>query len=158
MWKTGHSLIKEKMRESGARIAGEMSGHMFFADDYYGYDDALYSALRLVDVVARSGGPLSELLTDVPRLASTPEIRVDCDDARKFELVAKAVDHFKQHYEVVDVDGARIKMEGGWALIRSSNTQPILVLRFEAVDQARLEEIRAEIAAWLAEQGLKLDA
>jgi phosphomannomutase/phosphoglucomutase len=156
MWKTGHSLIKEKMRESGARIAGEMSGHMFFADDYYGYDDALYSALRLVDIVSRSGGSLSGLLTDIPTLASTPEIRVDCDDERKFELVGKAVHHFQQRYEVNDVDGARIKMEGGWALIRSSNTQPILVLRFEAQDEERLGAIRDEIAEWLDGQGLSL--
>ena len=156
MWKTGHSLIKEKMRESGARIAGEMSGHMFFADDYYGYDDALYSALRLVDIVSRSGGPLSGLLADIPTLASTPEIRVDCEDDRKFELVGKAVDHFQQRYEVNDVDGARIKMDGGWALIRASNTQPILVLRFEAQDQERLDAIRDEIAQWLDGQGLSL--
>ena len=156
MWKTGHSLIKEKMRESGARIAGEMSGHMFFADDYYGYDDALYAACRLVDIVARSGGALSSLLEGIPRLASTPEIRVDWEDDKKFEIVARAVEHFKRDYEVIDVDGARVKMEGGWALIRASNTQPILVLRFEAESEERLGEIRAEIAGWLREQGLEL--
>lgn len=156
MWKTGHSLIKKKMKETGAKIAGEMSGHMFFADDYYGYDDALYSACRLVDVVARSGGPLSLLLTDVPRLASTPEIRVDCADDKKFEIVRKAVEHFKRNYEVIDVDGARIKMADGWALIRASNTQPILVLRFEATSQQRLEEIRTEVGGWLEEQGLRI--
>jgi phosphomannomutase/phosphoglucomutase len=157
MWKTGHSLIKKKMKESGARIAGEMSGHMFFADDYYGYDDAPYAALRLVDVVARSGGALSGLLEGIPQLASTPEIRVDCEDETKFDLVAKAVDHFKRRYEVIDVDGARIKMPGGWALIRASNTQPILVLRFEAEDEGTLAAISAEISSWLDEQGLKLE-
>jgi phosphomannomutase/phosphoglucomutase len=156
MWKTGHSLIKEKMRESGARIAGEMSGHMFFGDDYYGYDDALYSAARLVDIVSRSGGPLSSLLKGIPRLASTPEIRIDCDDERKFALVARAVAHFRERYEVVDVDGARVRMPGGWALIRASNTQPILVMRFEAADAERLQAIRQEVEAWLRQQGLSL--
>jgi phosphomannomutase/phosphoglucomutase len=154
MWKTGHSLIKEKMRETGARIAGEMSGHMFFGDEYYGYDDALYSACRLVDIVARSDGPLSSLLADVPRLASTPEIRVECGDDFKFDLVAAAVEHFKQHYDVIDVDGARIRFADGWALIRASNTQPIVVLRFEAASEERLEAIRDEVYGWLRVQGL----
>lgn len=154
MWKTGHSLIKEKMRETGARIAGEMSGHMFFGDDYYGYDDALYSAARLVDIVARSGDALSSLLEGVPRFASTPELRVDCEDDRKFEVVARAVEHFKQHYDVIDVDGARIKMAGGWALIRASNTQPIIVLRAEAENEERLADIRDEVDGWLREQGV----
>lgn len=156
MWKTGHSLIKEKMRESGAKIAGEMSGHMFFADDYYGYDDALYSACRLVDVVARSGGPLSRLLADVPRRASTPEIRVECGDDVKFELVAKAIEHFARQYEVVDVDGARVRFADGWALIRASNTQPIVVLRFEAASEQRLDEIRDEVYSWLRGQELSV--
>ena len=155
MWKTGHSLIKEKMRESGARIAGEMSGHMFFGDDYHGYDDALYAACRLAEVVSRSAGPLSGLLEGIPQLASTPEIRVECGDERKFEIVAAAVDHFKQLYEVNDVDGARINLPGGWALIRASNTQPIIVLRFEATDLSRLEEIRGEVGGWLQEQGVR---
>jgi phosphomannomutase/phosphoglucomutase len=154
MWKTGHSLIKEKMRETGARIAGEMSGHMFFADDYYGYDDALYSACRLVDIVSRSGAPLSGCLEGVPQLASTPEIRVECGDDVKFGIVAEAVEHFKRHYEVNDVDGARIRFEDGWALIRASNTQPILVLRFEASDGVRLEAIRDEVSDWLRARGL----
>ncbi|MEE9132870.1 MAG: phosphomannomutase/phosphoglucomutase [Gemmatimonadota bacterium] len=156
MWKTGHSLIKEKMKETGARIAGEMSGHMFFGDDFYGYDDALYSACRLVDIVARSGGPLSASLEGIPQLASTPEIRVDCPDDVKFEIVAKAVDHFKRRYEVMDVDGARVRMQDGWALIRASNTQPILVLRVEAATEERLEEIRDELYGWLREQGLEV--
>jgi phosphomannomutase/phosphoglucomutase len=156
MWKTGHSLIKEKMRESGARIAGEMSGHMFFGDDYYGYDDALYSAARLVDIVSRSGGPLSRLLEGVPRLASTPELRIECDEDLKFAIVARAVAYFRERYEVIDVDGARVRMPGGWALIRASNTQPILVLRFEAVDAERLRAIRSEVDAWLRQQGLSL--
>ncbi len=156
MWKTGHSLIKEKMRESGARVAGEMSGHMFFGDDYYGYDDGLYSACRLVDVVARSGGPLSKLLEGVPRLAATPEIRVECSDAKKFEIVAAAVEHFKRHHPVNDIDGARVKFEDGWALIRASNTQPIVVLRFEATSEPRLAAIRDEVYNWLRVQGLEI--
>ncbi len=154
MWKTGHSLIKEKMRETGARIAGEMSGHMFFGDDYYGYDDALYSAARLVEIVARSGDGLSSLLEGVPRFASTPEIRVDCPDDRKFDVVAEAVRHFKRRYDVIDVDGARIRMVGGWALIRASNTQPIIVLRAEAESEERLSAIRDEVDSWLREQGV----
>ncbi len=154
MWKTGHSLIKEKMRETGARIAGEMSGHMFFGDDYYGYDDGLYAACRLLDIVARSEGPLSQLLTDVPAMAATPEIRVDCADERKFEIVGRAIDHFSKHYEVTEVDGARIMLEGGWALVRASNTQPVIVLRFEAGDQERLEAIERVVGGWLREQGL----
>ena len=133
-----------------------MSGHMFFGDEYHGYDDALYSACRLVDIVARSDGPLSGRLEGIPRLASTPEIRVDCSDETKFEIVARAVDHFKKHYDVIDVDGARIRMDGGWALIRASNTQPILVLRVEARTEERLEEIRGELYGWLEQQGLAL--
>jgi phosphomannomutase/phosphoglucomutase len=154
MWKTGHSLIKEKMKETGARMAGEMSGHMFFGDDYHGYDDALYSACRLVDIVASSDGPLSGRLEGIPRLASTPEIRVECSDEAKFEIVARAVDHFKKRYDVIDVDGARVRMGDGWALIRASNTQPILVLRAEASTEERLEEIRGELYGWLEGQGL----
>ncbi|UCC47636.1 MAG: phosphomannomutase/phosphoglucomutase [Gemmatimonadota bacterium] len=154
MWKTGHSLIKEKMRETGARIAGEMSGHMFFGDDYYGFDDALYAACRLVDIISREGRPLSRLLEGVARPASTPEIRVDCEDEKKFEVVARAVEYFKQQYDVIDVDGARIRMQDGWALIRASNTQPILVLRFEAASEEQLEAIRAEVNGWLRGQGL----
>jgi phosphomannomutase/phosphoglucomutase len=156
MWKTGHSLIKEKMRESGARIAGEMSGHMFFGDDFFGYDDAIYSACRLIDIIARSEGPLSGLLEGVPQLASTPEIRVDCGDDEKFDLVARAVEHFKRTHEVIDVDGARVRFDDGWALVRASNTQPIVVLRFEARDEERLDAIRGEVEGWLREQGLRL--
>lgn len=156
MWKTGHSLIKEKMRETGARLAGEMSGHMFFGDRYYGYDDALYAACRIVDVVARSSGPLSSQLADLPPLASTPEIRVECDDERKFEVVRRSVEHFRSEHEVIDVDGARVKFGDGWALIRASNTQPAIVLRFEAVSDDRLQAIRAEVETWLREQGVKV--
>ena len=154
MWKTGHSLIKEKMRESGARIAGEMSGHMFFADDYYGYDDALYSACRLVDIVAKAGVPLSTLLHGIPTFASTPELRIECGDDFKFEVVKHAVAHFRETHDIIDVDGARIKFDGGWGLIRASNTQPALVARFEADTQDRLDAIQNEVFAWLRNQGV----
>jgi phosphomannomutase/phosphoglucomutase len=154
MWKTGHSLIKEKMKELRAPVAGEMSGHMFFTEGFYGHDDALYGAARLLRIVADSGKGVDELLADIPRYVSTPEIRIDCPDERKFAVVEAAVKHFKASHEVVEVDGARVLYGDGWGLIRASNTQPILVARFEALTQARLDEIRADIAGWLATQGI----
>ena len=154
MWKTGHSLIKEKMKEMHAPLAGEMSGHMFFADGYYGYDDALYGAARLLKIVADAGRPVQELLADVPEFVSTPEIRVDCGDDVKFALVEKAVAHFRSRHDVIDVDGVRVLFGDGWGLIRASNTQPILVTRFEARSEARLAEIRAEMEGWLRAQGV----
>jgi phosphomannomutase / phosphoglucomutase len=146
MWKTGHSLIKKKMRETGALLAGEMSGHVFFADRYFGYDDALYAACRLLEIVSRGRTPLSALLADLPRTETTPEIRIDCPDDRKFDVVRDVRDQFKKTHEVNDVDGARVKFDGGWGLVRASNTQPALVLRFEASTAARLAEIKAEMA------------
>jgi phosphomannomutase/phosphoglucomutase len=154
MWKTGHSLIKEKMKELQAPLAGEMSGHMFFADGYYGYDDALYGAARLLKIVADGGRPVHELLADVPEFVSTPEIRVDCGDDVKFALVEKAVAYFRSRHDVIDVDGVRVLFGDGWGLIRASNTQPILVTRFEARSEARLAEIRAEMEGWLRGQGV----
>jgi phosphomannomutase/phosphoglucomutase len=154
MWKTGHSLIKDKMKELQAPIAGEMSGHMFFSESFYGHDDALYGAARLLRIVADSGRTVRELLADVPEFVSTPEIRVECGDDRKFDLVRRAVAHFTARHEVNDVDGVRVLYGDGWGLIRASNTQPILVTRFEARTAARLAEIRAEMEGWLAEQGL----
>jgi phosphomannomutase/phosphoglucomutase len=156
MWKTGHSLIKEKMKEMQAPLAGEMSGHMFFADGYYGYDDALYGAARLLRIVADAGKPVHELLADVPEFVSTPEIRVDCGDDVKFALVEKAVEHFRSRHDVIDVDGVRVLFGDGWGLIRASNTQPILVTRFEALSEARLAEIRAEMEGWLRGQGVSV--
>ncbi len=156
MWKTGHSLIKNKMKETGARIASEMSGHMFFSDDYYGFDDALYAACRLVDVVARSGGPLSLSLQGIPRFESTPEIRIDCPDDRKFDVVARAIQHFSGRYDVLDVDGARLQLPDSWALIRASNTQPVIVLRFEASSEEQLSALQEEIRIWLEGEGLSL--
>ncbi len=154
MWKTGHSLIKEKMKELRAPLAGEMSGHMFFGEGFYGHDDALYGAARLLRIVADSGRSVRELLSDVPEFVSTPEIRVDCADDRKFQLVGRAVDHFRSAHDVSDVDGVRVLFGDGWGLIRASNTQPILVLRFEARSSVRLEEIRAELEGWLRGQGV----
>ena len=143
MWKAGHSLLKAKMKETGALLAGEMTGHMFFKERYFGYDDAIYASLRLVEILANSGQPLSALLTDLPRSVSTPELRVDCPDDKKFIIAERATKYFRQHFDVVDVDGARVRFPEGWGLIRASNTQPALVLRFEASSDAKLAEYRA---------------
>jgi len=145
MWKTGHSLIKAKMKEERAELAGEMSGHMFFADRYYGFDDALYAACRLIEIVARSGCPLSAQLADVPKMVSTPEIRVDCPDEAKFDVVARVSEHFRKLYPILDVDGVRVLFPRGWGLVRASNTQPVLVLRFEAATRELLQQYRREV-------------
>lgn len=143
MWKTGHSLIKVKLKEEHAMLAGEMSGHIFFADKYFGYDDAIYASLRLLDIIKRAGTPYSTkaLLKGAPVMASTPEIRFDCPDEIKFEIVEKAKDIFKE-FPAVTIDGIRMKFDDGWALIRASNTQPALVLRFEAKDEKSLARIK----------------
>ena len=154
MWKTGHSLIKEKMKELHAPLAGEMSGHMFFTEGFYGHDDALYGAARLLRIVADAGRGVDELLADIPRYVSTPEIRVDCPDDRKFTVVAAASKHFAALHDVIAIDGVRILYGDGWGLVRASNTQPILVVRFEAQTQSRLDEIRREVAEWLATEGV----
>ena len=151
MWKAGHSLLKAKMKETKAKLAGEMSGHMFFADRYFGYDDAIYASVRLAELLARSSRPLSRLLEDVPRMVSTPEIRVDCPDDKKFVIAQKATEFFRTHYPIIDVDGVRVQFPEGWGLIRASNTQPALVLRFEAVTKAKLDEYRAIIEQKLQE-------
>ncbi|MGB9604936.1 MAG: phosphomannomutase/phosphoglucomutase [Bryobacteraceae bacterium] len=151
MWRTGHSLIKAKMKETGAALAGEMSGHMFFADRYYGYDDAIYAALRLMEIVALSGRPLSAQLEGVPRMVSTPEIRVDCPDEIKFQVIARVAERFRERYQVIDIDGVRVLFPHGWGLARASNTQPVLVLRFEATDEGNLARYRQEIEQAVAE-------
>lgn len=146
MWKTGHSLLKDKMKESGALLAGEMSGHMFFADRYYGYDDAIYAALRLVEILASETKSLSQIREMLPVYVSTPEIRVDCkDDQEKFSITNQAVDYFSRANKTITIDGVRILFGDGWGLIRASNTQPILVLRFEARNQERLSEIQTMV-------------
>jgi phosphomannomutase/phosphoglucomutase len=141
MWKTGHSLLKAKMKETGAPLAGEMSGHIFFKDGYYGFDDGIYVSMRLVQFLAGQSKTLSRLVDELPAFESTPEIRVDCPDDRKFDVVDRLVRSFKQDYQVIDVDGARVLFGDGWGLVRASNTQPLLVMRFEAKTQARLREI-----------------
>jgi phosphomannomutase/phosphoglucomutase len=145
MYKTGHSLIKAKMKELHAELAGEMSGHMFFGDRYRGYDDALYAACRLIEIVAKSGQPLSAQLAGVPKMVSTPEIRVDCPDDLKFELVARVAEHFKKVYPTIDIDGVRVIFPEGWGLLRASNTQPVLVMRFEAASDDLLKRYQSEV-------------
>ena len=154
MWKTGHSLIKAKMRELRAPLAGEMSGHMFFGGDYLGFDDALFAAARLLEIVSRGPYGLASLLADLPRTIATPEIRVNVSEDRKFAIVEQAVAHFSTKYPVNTIDGVRITFPGGWGLLRASNTQPILVLRFEASDPQSLDAARSEVVGWLAGQGV----
>jgi phosphomannomutase/phosphoglucomutase len=153
MWKTGHSLIKSKLKEEHAALAGEMSGHMFFADRYYGFDDAIYASFRLLEIVSRERRGLAEILADLPKSYFTPEIRLDCPDERKFEIVRKAAEYFRSRYDVIDIDGARVNFPGGWGLVRASNTQPALVMRFEARDEKTLAEIRALFENKLKELG-----
>ena len=165
MWKTGHSLIKAKMKEEGAVLAGEMSGHMFFADRYFGYDDAVYASCRLVEILAKAQQPLSALVSDLPRLIVTPEIRVDLPDTVKFEVVEQIRKRFTEYLKttqslgprklvlkkLITMDGVRAIFDEGWGLIRASNTQPALVLRFEATSSAQLDVIRALIEHELAD-------
>jgi len=154
MWRTGHSPIKAKMKETGALLAGEMSGHIFYADRYYGFDDAMYAGARLMQIVAASLKPLSEQFKNLPHCEVTPEIRIACPDHAKFGVVEKAKIHFKQQgYEIIDVDGMRIEFGDGWGLLRASNTQAALTLRFEAIDHTRLTEIQQLIETWLQQQG-----
>jgi phosphomannomutase/phosphoglucomutase len=154
MWKAGHSLIKGKMKEEGALLAGEMSGHLFFAERYFGFDDAIYAGARLLEILTNEDKDLEELLDDVPTLVNTPEIRIDCPDDLKFQVVADLASEFKEEFQVIDVDGARVVFNGGWGLIRASNTQPVLVLRFEAEDQKTLQEIQQIFMNKLAKRGL----
>jgi len=141
MYKTGHSLIKAKMRAEHSPLAGEMSGHIFFADRYYGFDDAIYASLRLLEILS-DGVTLSTLAYKVPKYYSTPEIRVETSDEKKFQIVEDLKSYFKKSYKVIDIDGVRVVFPDGWGLVRPSNTQPALVLRFEAKTEDRLEEIK----------------
>jgi phosphomannomutase/phosphoglucomutase len=147
MWKAGHSLIKAKMKETGAALAGEMSGHIFFADRFFGFDDAIYSGARLLEILSKTDKPLSEFLADLPPAFNTPEIRIDCPEERKFDIVSQLTEEFSKTNEVIDIDGARILFENGWGLVRASNTQAILVLRFEAESQEALEQIQSIVEA-----------
>lgn len=145
MWKTGHALIKAKMKETGALLAGEMSGHIYFADRFFGFDDAIYAGARLLEILSNTEQSLSELLNDLPPIFNTPEIRVACPDENKFEIVRLLTDEFKKSNKVVDIDGARILFENGWGLVRASNTQPVLTMRFEAADKTSLEQIQEAV-------------
>jgi phosphomannomutase/phosphoglucomutase len=156
MWKTGHSLIKDKMKEVHAPLAGEMSGHMFFGEGFYGHDDALYGAARLLRILADAGRGIDELLADVPKFVSTPELRIDVPEELKFGLVERAVRHFRSTHDVIDVDGVRVLFGDGWGLIRASNTQPVIVARYEARTPERLQAIRSEMEGWLREQGVEI--
>jgi phosphomannomutase/phosphoglucomutase len=142
MAKAGHSIIKARMKEEGALLAGEMSGHLFFADRWPGFDDAIYASARLLELLSRTDVPLSALSADVPRTHASPEVRVECPEEHKFEVVRRAQEWFSARYPTVTVDGARVTFpDGGWGLVRASNTQPLLVLRFEAASAGRLAEI-----------------
>jgi phosphomannomutase / phosphoglucomutase len=154
MWKTGHSLIKEKMKETGAPIAGELSGHICFGEDYYGFDDALYGACALLQLVSGDERPLSARVAEFPQYVSTPEIRIDVTEETKFDIIARAVESFRSRYDVIDVDGVRVLFSDGWGLLRASNTQPVLVMRCEARTAERLAEIRGIMEGWLHEQGV----
>ena len=159
MWKTGHSLVKQKMVELNCKFGGEMSGHIFFADDYYGYDDAIYVAARLLQTLSRSKKTLSELRSELPKYFSTPEIRLEANsDEEKFMISKKAVDYFTANFDCSTVDGVRINFDDGWGLVRASNTQPVIVCRFEATSEERMQQIKKLITDKLNEMGeLKFD-
>jgi phosphomannomutase/phosphoglucomutase len=156
MWKTGHSLIEQKMQETSAPVGGEMSGHMFFSEGFYGFDDALYGAARLLHIIASSGMTVRQLLADVPRFVSTPEIRVDCPDDKKFGIVSDAQEYFGAKYDVITIDGVRVLFGDGWGLIRASNTQPVVVMRFEARTREQLDRVQSEMQGWLRAKGVKV--
>lgn len=149
MWKAGHSLIKAKMKEEKAVLGGEMSGHFFFADRYFGYDDAIYAAVRLLEILSKTGEKIGTLLSDIPLTYFTPEIRIDCADNEKAAVVEKVKEHYRGNPGLIDIDGVRISFPNGWALVRSSNTQPVIVLRFEATSKKSLQKIREEVQALL---------
>lgn len=156
MWKTGHSLIKSKMKETRAALAGEMSGHIFFADRYFGFDDAIYAAMRVLEIACKHDGPVSSLLKDLPPSISTPEIRVDCQEEKKFALVEATKKKLASGHKITDIDGVRADFGDGWGLVRASNTQPVLVLRFEAVSDSRLNEIRQVVEGALHESARQI--
>ena len=160
MWKTGHSLIKQRMAELNCKLGGEMSGHIFFADDFFGFDDAIYVSARIVQTLSRSDRTLSELKSELPTYYSTPEIRLEAEsDEEKFRIAKEAVTYFTENYDCITVDGVRIKFGDGWGLVRSSNTQPVIVCRFEANTPKRKEEIQSIVMGKLNEIGkLKLDS
>lgn len=151
MWKTGHSLIKAKMETISSPLAGEMSGHMFFAYEYFGYDDAIYAAMKLLKILSAENKPFSEIHNEIPQYFSTPEIRIDCPDERKFIVVKELTDYFTEKYKTITIDGVRIEFDDGWGLIRASNTQPVIVLRFEAINENSLNDIKSIVYSKLKE-------
>jgi len=151
MWKTGHSIIKKKMKQEKAAFGGELSGHLFFKDRYFGYDDAIYATVRLLEILSNTQKPLSELLSDVPETCNTPEIRLPCPDSKKFDIVREAAEYFRARHPVIDIDGVRVMFDDGWGLLRASNTQPALSLRFEAMTEERLHEIQDMVESKLEE-------
>lgn len=163
MWKTGHSLIKAKMKETNAPIAGEMSGHIFFSEGFHGYDDAIYASARLASIISRGDESLAEISDAIPKFVSTPELRITATDEDKFRIVSELVDHFKKDHEVIDIDGVRVLFGDGWGLVRASNTQPVLVMRFEARTEKRMKQIAEAVLSKVREypsvdlKGLKLD-
>jgi phosphomannomutase / phosphoglucomutase len=154
MSQTGHSLIKERMKQEGSLVSGELSGHIMFGEDYYGFDDALYGACLLISIVSRDGRSLGERIDEFPRFVSTAELRYPSTEETKFDVVRAATEHFRRDHEVIDVDGARVLFGDGWGLLRASNTEPVLVARYEARTAERLAEIRATMEGWLTAQGL----
>ena len=152
MWKTGHSLIKEKMKEEGSPLAGEMSGHMFFGGDYLGYDDGIFASLKLVELLSNTEKSLGGLAEEIPHYFATPEIRVDCPDEKKFDVIARVKAYFKKDFDTIDIDGVRVLFGDGWGLARASNTQPVIVLRFEAKTEERLTEIKEMVTKKVREE------
>ena len=154
IWKTGHSLIKQRMKELSCKFGGEMSGHLFFADDYFGYDDAIYVSARVIQMLSRQDKKLSELVAALPQYHSTPEMRLNCsDDEEKFRINMEATTYFDEHYDCLDIDGVRIRFTDGWGLVRASNTQPVIVCRFEAKSQERMKEIQKLVLDKISELG-----
>ena len=157
MWKTGHSLIKTKLAELKAPLAGEMSGHIFFADTFYGFDDALYCGLRLLNIVANSKESLATMRDKLPRFVNTPELRFDCPDDRKFKIVDEVKARLKKAgAKLIDIDGVRVSTPDGWWLLRASNTQPVLVARCESANEAGLERLKDDLKSALAASGVSL--
>lgn len=156
MWKTGHSLLKVKMKETGSLIAGEMSGHIFIGDNYYGFDDALFVSARFYEIVSKSERTISKIIDEMPYYESTPEIRTEVGEEAKWKIVEAAKEEFRKKYETIEIDGARILFGDGWGLVRASNTQPIVVTRFEAKTKERLEEIKKIVTDFIKQQAAKM--
>ena len=157
MWRVGHSLIKARMRETGALLAGEVSGHIFMNDRFFGYDDAPYVGARLLELLSHADFTLDEWLNQQPKLFATPEIRVHCLDHHKKTVVDRVAHYFKSKYDVVEIDGVRMRFPEGWGLVRPSNTQPVLVMRFEASSEVLLTQYQNEIEQWIIQHAPEVD-